>query len=561
MSDPATVATLGEWLVKCLPFVVAAAPEVGKWAAHVLDDASAAAVVESRHLAQKGFGAVRDRLVRYAHEERKPPANHDLERALYISFLYATEAIYHARLTQLGHKIELSWLAGVKRELLSRLPDSSPVQLRLKEGEVQELRRKIEEIRRELAVPAESLQPCLPFGLTPDLLRRLSVEASPKGLLDVILEDSRWYRDTSQNLKDLARQSLWSYMSRFFAEEIKTNPRVQRILMAELLADTGISLEDVKSELRGVSTAIEALEAQVGALRDLIRAECEKQFHLVDERFLEKQRHVQLQTLVRIPLGDWACVIQDRSVDRDAARAIVARVLQTPPRAVFQIIRGEPGSGKTTALLQIGAMLVERGCVVLEVLEEANLSDLRTFVKRFASTAHGRVFVLIDDAYKEDRGDTLINLLSNPGEPLPVTVIATTPSYADRTAEIGTNSYLEVLPPVSPDRLSDGELNDLRRLLSAEGLSRTKFRQLTQSRRILPVMLQLSGGEPLKRVILAAARRIEKTHTAAYHAWGLVTTFGRWNLRYRIRCWRPCSTDPASAMRWSTTPSAWAVRG
>jgi hypothetical protein len=254
----------------------------------------------------------------------------------------------------------------------------------------------------------------------------------------------------------IAFDSLLDCMSAFFAEEIKTNQRVQAILNAEVLAGTNLMLEELVGELRDAKVWLAAVKKDLALLKEEISNEFQKVFRVIDAEFVERQKHEPVKPFLSISTGDWALVTQGRSMERDLASEVTEKVLQPNERAALQIIRGEPGSGKTTLLLQVGAKLVASGCIVLEVLPAAPLDEFQYFAKKLTSKAQSRLFILIDDIYRDEDRAILVEVLSNLGETLSLTIIATTPSFADRTGLIRENSYLEKLPAVSPDRLTDG---------------------------------------------------------------------------------------------------------
>src|SRR5437588_11939100 len=109
MTDPAAASSIGELLVQWLPLVTSSSPAVADVVARVFNEATGVAAVHTAIRAGKGIDAVRQRLLNYAKNSRKPPENHDLQRAVYVSFLCATEVIYETRLNQLGQKVDISW--------------------------------------------------------------------------------------------------------------------------------------------------------------------------------------------------------------------------------------------------------------------------------------------------------------------------------------------------------------------------------------------------------------------------------------------------------------------
>ena len=140
------------------------------------------------------------------------------------------------------------------------------------------------------------------------------------------------------------------------------------------------------------------------------------------------------------------------------------------------------------------------------------------------------MFILVDDIYRDEDRAILVEVLSDLGETLPVTIIATTPSFADRTGSIRENSYLDKLPAVSPDRLSDQELARLRQMPIVANMSAKKFKQLSETRKILVVLLQLTEGKPIDEILLATAERLKSKFTDTYRAWSVVVLFGGHNL-------------------------------
>lgn len=526
--------TLELFLLQCLPAVTAA----GQLSAQFLIPGIADEVVHlTGHQTHERFVQLHRALLTYAREKRDLPPNHDLQKALYFSFLSATEVIYQTRLQQLGERIDRHWLAGLRSEIFRR-PRPVVQELGLCEPEKKRLNRLLSELRDELlgcpGISSEDLQKRMPFAPNIEHLRGLAAETKKsaplsKSILEHVLATSPWYKSAGPAVAELARKTLWEYIGKFFAEEIKTNDRVSKILDVDLLADTGITLEEVRSELAGFHGAAGALAADVHAVRELVEREFEQEFRVIDAGFLQAAADRDPEPLLNINVGDWPLVAQKRSLQRDAARLITSRVLQSSKDIVFQLIPGEPGSGKTTLLRQVGAMLAWRGCHVIEAGKDAALLKFRYFTTRLTRQAGSRIFVLVDDVFREDRAG-LLAFLSDPGVSVPLTIIATTPTFDNQADEIRSNTYVRLLDPVPLDELNDQELDDLRRMPLFRELSERKFKALTRSRKILPVMLALSGGKKFDAIISNTAHRLKRGHKLMYDAWGVITTFGRWNL-------------------------------
>ena len=522
------------FLIQALPFLASA----GQVATDFLIQALTDEVVQQAGEAEAArIGKLHAALRKYADERRELPPNHDLQRALYLSFLYATECIYQTRLEQLGERIEKHWLPGLTSAFASRL--STSVQgLGLHESEKPTLKRLLSELRKEQAscsdLTSEELATRMPFVPGARHLEALAAETAKTApisgkILDDMLASSPWYRDAQEPVKALAREGLWELIGAFFADQIKTNQRVFRIMTVDLLGDMGLGLDQVLVSLAGVVRSVEEVVREASAIRRLLEDEYRRQYLLVDREFLEEQATKTPERMLDIAIGDWPLVAGKKCIQRDGALVIVERALEASEQIVFQIIPGEPGSGKTTILRQIGAALAERGCCVVEARADADLSGFQLHARRMAEKASSRLFLLVDNIYRDDRA-ALREFLADPGEALPVTIVATTPHYEDQTDQIRRNTHVRVLAPVSPDRLTDAELFDLRQIQGFQSLGQRRFKKLTESRKMLPVMLALSGGERFDTVVANTANRLRTTNRRMYEAWGVVTTFGRWNL-------------------------------
>ena len=279
-----------------------------------------------------------------------------------------------------------------------------------------------------------------------------------------------------------------------------------------------------------VGASLIRIEQQLVLLKQTVDDDFHKVLRVIDPAFIEKQNEGEVTRFLSISRGDWKLVAQRGGIERDLAQEVTLKLLQSHDgRAVLQPISGEPGSGKTTLLLQIGVRLVEAGCTVVEVI--GKLDDFRYYVTKLSKMTPGRLFILIDDIYKdESEAPLIVDVLSSLGESLPITIVATTPSFANRTKYIRTSSYLEILPGVSPDVLSDHEIGRLREMPSAARLSKKQFTKLSQSRRILVVMLQLTEGKPIDEILLGTARRLKLSFPDTYRAWGIVVDFNAYGL-------------------------------
>lgn len=271
---------------------------------------------------------------------------------------------------------------------------------------------------------------------------------------------------------------------------------------------------------------------QLEELKEIVNSDFERVLRVVDSAFLDSQREGPLTQFLSISRGDWKLVAQSRAIERDLTSEVAERVLRPhDSRAVLQIVRGEPGSGKTTLLLEIGARLVESGATVVEVLKGAPLDEFRFFVTKLSRSAPGRLFVLVNDIYgDEDQAKLIVNVLSTLGEMLPVTIVATTPSFADRTGRIHATNYLEIFPPVCPDSLTATEIERFRKMPEFARLPRKQFDALLKSRRILVVMLQLTEGKLIDQILSDTAQRLRDNHPETYTAWGIVSLFSAHNL-------------------------------
>jgi tetratricopeptide (TPR) repeat protein len=537
--------SLGDFLMQILPFVThTLSPDssaaIGKFMEEI---AVVLAAHVTEHAGSKQLGTIRQRLLSYAEREIKPPQNHGLQKAFYVSFLRATEVIYLARLEQLGLKpATVSWVTGLKNHSLGKLRPSSITGLSLgPKAEKEALIERLKDLRSEI-VACSDISPAdleMRLPLRPDVavLNQLTLEAKNRGLgasggqlAKVLIDEGRWYTGLGEPLKAIAIGALQDSMSAFFAEEIKTNQRVAAILSAEVLAGTNFTLDRLIGELCDAKVWLVAVNKELDSLKEEVSNEFQKVFRVIDSEFIEHQKHEPVKPFLGISTGDWALVAQERSMERDLAAEVTERVLQPNERTVLQIIRGEPGSGKTTLLLQVGAKLVASGCVVLEVLPAAPLDEFQYFAKKLTRKAQARLFILVDDIYRDEDRAILVEVLSNLGETLPLTIIATTPSFADRTGSIRENSFLDRLPAVSPDRLTDRELAKLKQLPAVAKLSPKRFKQLTESRQILVVMLQLTEGRPIDEILSATAGRLKKKFSDTYRAWGVVVAFSQHNL-------------------------------
>lgn len=275
-----------------------------------------------------------------------------------------------------------------------------------------------------------------------------------------------------------------------------------------------------------------SIAEQIDAIKGIQDKEFQKVFRVIDSAFLKSQKEVEETRFLSISKGDWALVARGRAIERDLAKQVASELLQPhDERMVLQTIRGEPGSGKTTLLLEIGARLVEAGCTVLEVLGGAPLDDFRYYATKLSNDSPRRLFFLIDDIYRdEEQADLIVEVFSNLGELLPISIIATTPSFADRTKSIRASSYLDMFPAVSPDNLTDNEIDQLRKMPSVSKLGPKLIDTLIQARRILVVMLQLTEGKPIEQILLETARHLKKNFPETYRAWGIVSLFSARNL-------------------------------
>ena len=281
-----------------------------------------------------------------------------------------------------------------------------------------------------------------------------------------------------------------------------------------------------------LSATIVHIDAQLTALKQVVDNEFQEVLRVIDASFLEKQREGETTRFLSISRGDWKLVAQRGGIERDLAREVTDRLIQAhSEKAALQIIRGEPGSGKTTLLLQIGAQLVAAGRAVVEVQGGSSLDKFRYFATKLSKSAQGRLYILIDDIYRdEDQAALIVEVLSNLGELLPITIIATTPSFADRTKSIRTSSYLDILDAVSPDNLTDNEIDQLRKMPGVAELSPKRFNELSKTRRILVAMLQLTEGKPIDQILSDTAQHLKKNFPDTYKAWGIVVVFNAYGL-------------------------------
>src|SRR5580693_3797730 len=102
ISDP----SIAHFLLQSLPLVTRALdPESLEALRKFLNEVAVVLTAHgAMHLGADRFDAIRTKLLSYAQKGIKPPENHDLQRAFYVSFLRATEVIYLTRLEQLGFK-------------------------------------------------------------------------------------------------------------------------------------------------------------------------------------------------------------------------------------------------------------------------------------------------------------------------------------------------------------------------------------------------------------------------------------------------------------------------
>jgi tetratricopeptide (TPR) repeat protein len=538
MSDP----NLGQLLVYAIPFITRMlTPATSEALSRFVEETGAA--LAAHYVADLGnekWLGLRKRLLEYAEKETKPPLNHDLQKAFYKSFLMATEVIYAARLEELGvQRTAVSWASVLRRHVMKKLQASQITTLSLARDEKETLLELCERVRTEIKdcddISREDLERHLPIQPDVSVLTQLTVEAKARGdagdaLVEILMKQSPWYLGLTEPLLTIARNMLFDCISAFFSEEIKNNERVRAVLDAEILAGTGVKVDTLVAELHNATQWLAALSTEVKAVKDLIAREFQKVFRLIDAEFLEHRKRESLTSFLGIAAGDWKLVAQGQSLPRDLAAEVFEKVLDDREKAVLQVIRGEPGSGKSTLLLQIGAKLVSAGCIVLEMLPAASVAEFLYYARTLTHAAQSRLFVLIDDIYKNEDRAILVDVLSNPGETLPITIIASTSSFEDRTNKILINSFLDVLSPVSPDFLTDRELAELKQMPTVTDLTAQEFKSLTKSRKILVVMLQLSQGKPLDQILLSTAERLKKKYRTTYKAWETVVTFGRWNL-------------------------------
>ena len=538
MSEP----SLGQFLVYAIPFITrmltpATSEALSRFVEETGADLAAHYIAD---LGNEKWLGLRKRLLEYAEKETKPPLNHDLQKAFYKSFLMATEVIYAARLEELGvQRMAVSWATVLKRHVMKKLQASQITTLSLARNEKEILLELCARVRIEIKdcddISREDLERRLLIQPDVSILTQLTVEAKARGgageaLAEILMKQSPWYRGLSEPLLTTARNTLFECISAFFAEEIKNNERVRAVLDAEILAGTGVKIDTLVAELHDATHWLAGLSTEVKAVKDLIAGEFQKVFRLIDAEFLEHRKHETLTSFLGIAAGDWKLVAQGQSLPRDLAAEVFERMLDNREKAVLQVIRGEPGSGKSTLLLQIGAKLVSAGCIVLEMLPAASVAEFLYYARTLTHAAQSRLFILIDDIYKNEDRAILVDVLSNPGETLPITIIASTSSFEDRTNKILINSFLDVLSPVSPDFLTDREIAELKQMPTVTDLNAQEFKSLTKSRKILVVMLQLSQGKPLDQILLSAAERLKKKYRTTYKAWEIVVTFGRWNL-------------------------------
>jgi tetratricopeptide (TPR) repeat protein len=382
MTDPAATSSIGELLVQWLPLVTSATPAVADLAARVLNEATGVAVVDGTLGAGKRLAALRQRLLEYATEAKKPPENHDLQRAVYVSFLGATEVIFQTRLIQLGQKIDLSWFEGLRRDLLSRLPSTAPVTLGLNEPEIQGLNRRLEELRQEQAISetlsVADLQSRMPFGIDVIVLRDL-IGQKPIGdtLLAAILVHSPWYRHSGDSIAALARENLWAYMARFFAEEVKSQDRVAKILNAQMLADTGVSIEELKSELGQVATSLkelrEVIKSQTDSFSDMAPSFEELTLPVepcaMADRFLDA---------IPPTLSDIASEFDIRRTvfcGRDGLQESVRECLTRNSGSLLISMSGPSGGGKSVLAMRLAYDCLREGFKVFKLLPDWECSD------------------------------------------------------------------------------------------------------------------------------------------------------------------------------------------
>ena len=541
MADPATIGLL---LLNTIPFITRAlSPELLRTFSGFVDELlELSAAHAAAGLGKETIKELSARLRAYAQNPTKAPENHDLQKAFYGSFLCATDMIYQVRLSQLGVGIrEVPCLVGLRNHILEGLRSASLTNLSLTENEKDYLVRKRKEIATELrdyrSLSQPQLEQKLPVQpdtevltlLTSSARKRPSLEENSVLLVAHMVERSPWYADVSDEVKTIARNALLETQIAFFAEAVKSDQRVQAILTNEILASINIDVKGLVSGLRTATEWIKKVESELRELKNLVEAKFKKHFQVIDDSFLKNQEKESLRPFLTISVGDWPFVVQSQGIERDLTEEVTGRILAPRTRAAFQIIRGEPGSGKTTLLRQIGAKLVEKGCWVLEARQGAKFNEFQDSVEKLTNAAKARLFILIDDIYRDEDRSILVEILSDPGHMLPVTIIATTPSHEDRTREIRENNYLDILPPVTPDKLSQSELERLRRIPEVAKLSERKFKSLTKSGRMLVVMLQLSNGKPLDQILLDVAHRLRENFPETYAVWDVICTFGRWN--------------------------------
>lgn len=537
--------SLGQFLLPMISLITTASQAASGALSDFISEATKVAVAEtSVKAAQARFQRLKGVLLAHAEAKVKPPENHDLQKAFYISFLKATEFVYTVRLEQLGITFtDATWRSGLKRHLMEKLyhPRFTTLSLGV-EPEKQVLSKKRRELHLHISqsgqFSAADVEQRLPLRADVEVLRRLTDEAKNHPsyahlaleVADTMIAGSVWYSEVGEPVKEIARKSLIECLSAFFAEEIKANSRVQTALNSEFLAALKVGIDTLVSDLGDAHVWLREVRSELRALKRLVEDRFRTAFAVIDPEFLEGQKGVPLKPFLDTNIGDWALVAQGRSLERNLTAEIVERALQPYERAVLQIIHGEPGSGKTTLLRQIGAKLALGGCAVLEAQPNADFGNFQYYVHELTKKAKARVFILIDDLYRDEQRAGLIDVFSDLRSPLPITIIATTPSFEDRTEEIRESNYLDKLPAVSSNILTTDELARLRLMPWLPKLSPSKFKELTSSRMILVVMLQICGGAPMNKILSNAAERLKKKSQAAYDAWGTVITFGRWSL-------------------------------
>src|SRR5213594_682279 len=117
-------ASLGHFLMQALPFVThSLSPELSEAVGKFIEEVAVVFSAHSAaHVGAQQLRAIQQRLLSYAQKEIKPPENHDLQKAFYVSFLRATEVMYLARLEQLGWKQPtVSWVTGLVHNVLGKL--------------------------------------------------------------------------------------------------------------------------------------------------------------------------------------------------------------------------------------------------------------------------------------------------------------------------------------------------------------------------------------------------------------------------------------------------------